>query len=459
MLLSGARMMPPPPCDAPCFPRFLSCLILLFLASCALVAPAGAVPSFQQQTGQPCATCHVGGFGPQLKPYGRDFKLFGYTATDGKPWSPPIAATVQTSFTRTQAAQPGGAARWFAPNNNFALDQASLYYAGRITSNIGAFIEVVYDGVTRQAQASNIDIRYAREFKLFGLDAVGGITVNNSPTVQDLWNSTPVWGFPYNLSPLAPTPGASALIDGGLGQRVLGLGVYAMWNDLLYTEITAYRGLGRGLLNATGIVPVSGAPAVEGFIPYWRVALQKETERHAFQFGTYGMNASVYPGGDRSAGTPDTFTDVAVDANYQFILAPRTVTSDMLSVHATFIHETQSSGASTQLSGTNRFNRLDIFRADLSYSFAATVTPSVQYFRVSGSRDAVLHGWAGGKPNSAGVIAEIAWVPWGKPDSAFQFLNLRLAAQYVAYTEFNGTAHGAARNNALYLSLWGAIHF
>jgi hypothetical protein len=39
-----------------------------------LVRPdsAHAVPSFAQQTGQPCAACHVGAFGPQLKQYGRD---------------------------------------------------------------------------------------------------------------------------------------------------------------------------------------------------------------------------------------------------------------------------------------------------------------------------------------------------------------------------------------------------
>ena len=40
---------------------------------------AWALPSFARQTGQPCATCHNGVF-PQLTPYGRQFKLNGYTA-------------------------------------------------------------------------------------------------------------------------------------------------------------------------------------------------------------------------------------------------------------------------------------------------------------------------------------------------------------------------------------------
>ena len=38
---------------------------------------ASAVPSFARQTGQPCATCHTAF--PELTPFGRRFKLNGYT--------------------------------------------------------------------------------------------------------------------------------------------------------------------------------------------------------------------------------------------------------------------------------------------------------------------------------------------------------------------------------------------
>ena len=37
--------------------------------------PAHALPSFAAQTGQPCTACHIGGFGPQLTPLGRAFKI------------------------------------------------------------------------------------------------------------------------------------------------------------------------------------------------------------------------------------------------------------------------------------------------------------------------------------------------------------------------------------------------
>lgn len=424
-----------------------------------LPGAARAVPSFAEQTGQPCAACHVGAFGPQLTKFGRDFKLNGYTSGDGKKHGLPFAATVQTSFTHTNNAQPGPAAPHFAPNDNPALDQLSLYYAGRIAAGFGGFVQLTYDGIARQLHIDNADIRYARDTEWFAEDAVYGFTANNSPSVSDLWNSTPVWGFPYNKSPLAPQPVASALIDGGLGQRVFGAGAYMMWNDLIYAEADLYRGLGYDVLNATGIVPVSGTDKTEGVIPYWRLALQREIGRSYVQFGTYGLDARISPGGQDVPGHTDEFTDLALDANYQFTFEPRNVVSDMISAHATFIHENAWLGASQIIAGSAPFHALDTFRADISYSIAATITPSLQYFQTNGTGDAAYWGTPNGSPNSSGVIAEIAYVPWGKPDSWTSRGNVRLAVQYVSYFRFNGVTNNAAANNALYFSLWGAVRF
>lgn len=441
--------------------HFVAGLWIVLALAAGQAAPAHAVPAFAEQTGQPCAACHVGAFGPQLKPYGRDFKLRGYTATDGSkgPWKPPIAATVQASFTHTKEDQSGPASRWFAPNNNFAMDQVSIYYAGKIAPNVGGFIQVTYDGVGRLVSIDNTDIRFAHEFELFNMDNVGGFTVNNSPSVSDLWNSTPVWGFPYNASSLAPVPVASTVIDGQLGQRVAGAGGYSLLGDWLYTEFDLYRGLGRDVLNATGIVPVTGAPKIDGLVPYWRVAVQHDFDQHSFELGGYGLHANIIPGGDTSAGASDSYDDMAFDANYQFILNPRTVVSDMLSAHATLIHENQNLHASEILTGSNGHDTLNTFRADVSYSFGATVTPTVQYFRTWGSPDAAFYSLPNGSPNSSGVVAEIAYVPFGKRDSPIQWGNIRFALQYIAYTEFNGTSHGASANDTLFLSVWLAAHF
>src|SRR5438552_1854079 len=47
------------------------------------VSQAYGLPSFARQTGQKCAACHVGGNWPQLTPWGRFFKLAGYTPGRG----------------------------------------------------------------------------------------------------------------------------------------------------------------------------------------------------------------------------------------------------------------------------------------------------------------------------------------------------------------------------------------
>jgi len=136
------------------------------------------------------------------------------------------------------------------------------------------------------------------------------------------------------------------------------------------------------------------------------------------------------------------------------------VTSDRLSAHATYIHETATLSESDALAlGALANHWLDTMRADVSYSIAATVTPSLQYFRTVGTADGNYWGTANGSPNSDGMIVEVAYVPWGKPDSPFPNMNVRLAVQYVNYFRFDGTSAGASRNNNFYFSLWTAVKF
>src|SRR5438477_336822 len=102
--------------------------LLLLLAAALGTRPALAVPAFAVQTGQPCANCHIGSFGPHLTPQGRDFKLHGYVASDGKDHGLPLAWVTETSFTHTAVSHPGGAAPGFRQNDNIALDSAAAYY-------------------------------------------------------------------------------------------------------------------------------------------------------------------------------------------------------------------------------------------------------------------------------------------------------------------------------------------
>jgi hypothetical protein len=436
-------------------------LPILLLLAAVDTRPALAVPAFAVQTSQPCATCHIGAFGPHLTPQGRDFKLHGYVGSDGKDHGLPLALVTQISFTHTAVPRPAGAAPGFKPNDNVALDQVALYYAGRITPEIGGFIELKYDGIKQQPQVDNIDVRRVHEGQLFGQDTVWGITVNNAPTVQDAWNSTPVWGFPFTRSPLAPTPTAAPLADGALNQRVVGAGTYMLWNDLLYVEGDVYKGLDSTALRATGQVPIDDSDHTTTFMPYGRLAVIKDWQKHHLEVGAFALSASVVPGGNQTFGLPTRKTDVAIDATYQYITDPAKVVSDRLSAHAIYIHEMASmdAGPAQALTGASPDHLLDTMRVDVSYSFGATITPSIQYFRTAGTSDINYWGTPNGSPNSDGVIFEIGYVPWGKPDSLFPNLNLRLSAQYVSYFSFDGSTNDAASNNNFYFSLRTAAKF
>jgi hypothetical protein len=415
-------------------------------------SPAFAVPSFSTQTGQSCSTCHVGSFGPQLTPYGRNFKLNGYTQNDGGDHGLPISLMLQSSFTATQVSQNPPPVSGFGPNNNFSLDQISAFYAGGITPSVGAFIQTTYDGVNGVFHWDNADVRYAHEGSLAGVDYVAGVTFNNNPTVQDLWNSTPAWGFPYSKSALAPSPAASTLIDNGLAQSVLGGGAFASIDNWLYIEADAYHGLSQNIRNGLGTVPVAGTDDYDGFIPYWQVALEHDfDDQHYFEVGTFGLSANRFPGGDHTTGMTDHFVDNAVDASYQWHGSQ----DHFVSLHATYIHENEDLNASFALTNSaNASNELNAFRADASYSYLSTYTPSVQYFNTQGTTDAAWWGTASGRPNSTGYIAEIAYAPFGKPDSPLPWINGRLALQYVAYTEFDGMHSHASDNNTIFLNLW-----
>jgi len=413
--------------------------------------PARAVPSFARQTGEPCAACHVGAFGPQLTQHGREFKLNGYVWNDGGDHIP-LAAMVQTSITHTDTDQPGPAPH-FGPNDNVAIDQASLFLAGRLTDNVGAFIQTTYDGIARGLTWDNLDIRYADTAMLGGTRLLYGATINNNPTVQDAWNSTPGWGFPFALSGLAPTPAAATLIDGSLAQKVVGAGGYALWNNLIYVEADLYKGLGRDVRNALGVVPVSGSNSIDGVIPYWRVALQRNFGDHYLEIGSFGLSGGSFPGGDRSVGRSDHFTDVALDATYLYSGDP----DNIVTGYVTYIHEHQALDSSSALLGSNGSDALVTFRFNGSYSYQNTFTFSGQRFQTRGSADGALYP-GNGSPNSAGWIAEIAYVPGGKLDSWFPtWINARLSLQYTAYTEFNGTAANAANANSLYALMWLAF--
>jgi hypothetical protein len=423
-----------------------------------------ALPSFARQTGMPCAQCHVVAYGPALTAYGRQFKLNGYVWGDVSSAIPPVALMVQGGFTHTSKDQVDQPAPHFATNDNLSVDQVSGFYGGRITKSVGAFVQVTYSGEDRHTHWDNLDVRYAHSITLGDHAVVFGVTVNNNPTVQDLWNSTPAWGFPYIASALAPTPAAGPIISGGLAQSVLGSTVYAMVDDHVYLEAGGYRGLSNSWLSRTGI-GADSSPNMDGVAPYWRGAWQMDLGAQYFSVGLFGMNTRLRP--DPTQPATDRFSDLGFDATYQF-----TNEAHALAANVALIHEKQSLDASFAAGNSARNDdHLNTVTLDVTYSYQQTWATSIGLFNTSGSTDMALYspapvsGSLTGSPDSRGYILLLEYIPFGKLQSfARPWLNLRVGVQYTGYARFNGSGtnydgfgRSASDNNTLFGFFWFAL--
>jgi hypothetical protein len=453
-----------------CEPRTANIVAAIGLCSLALIGTgaltlsrqAKAVPAFAQQTGQPCKSCHVGGFGPELTPFGREFKLGGYTLRSHA--SVPLAAMAVFSVTHTQKDQDPPPPH-LDQNNNLVLDQASIFLAGGIGNHLGGFAQVTYDGVARHSSWDNLDLRAVTKATILGADSILGVSLNNNPTVQDPWNTLPAWSFPFTDTAVSPTPAAAPLIDGSLAQNVLGISTYAWADHYAYVEVGGYSSPPRRTLNWLGADPFSPG-SIRGLAPYVRAAIQRPLAGGTFELGASAFRAAVFPGRDRSSGLADHYMDTAVDFSWQ-----RPFGSDNLSANLRFINERASLRASCALGlfgagtdlGCARY-RLSEGRAAIRYTFRDRLGLTVSAFQISGSRNTNVFG-GNGLADSNGLLGQIDYTFWpdGKGPLGPLF-NVRVGAQYTLYGKFNGARHNfdgaganAADNNALRLFTWIAF--
>ncbi|MDX1810163.1 MAG: hypothetical protein R3331_11545 [Sulfurospirillaceae bacterium] len=387
------------------------------LLAAALVDNANAIPAFARQTGLNCSACHT--VFPELTQTGRDFKLHGYTTEGGDTsLASKFAAMIQVTSTMNKHST--------AADHALKIPQSSIFFGGKITDHVGAFVQTTLDDAGIFG-ADNMDFRYANSTKAKGMFIDYGFTVNNSPTVQDLWNSTSAWGYPY----------AGGVNNGGTKldglDNVVGLGAYAMWNNWLYTEFDAYKGSkASGLLNvfhfstdtAANIKDIGGAgyDYADGISPYARIALQHNFGDNYVMVGAQYLRSKVI--GHYYDPTPDaavTYKDHAFDAEWQYNHGDHLITAQ-----ASKTWETQSGGAT---------DKLETNKAKISYFYKQKYGITLDY--VSDSLNSATQ--------NAGTTVQFDYVPTEK---------IRLAAQFNNYTKFGGTSVGASDNNNVFLIGW-----
>jgi len=437
------------------------------VAACLLLAPTLvlAVPSYARQTHQPCAACHVGGFGPELTVFGREFKINGYTMKVGNDTKVPLSAMLVESFTHTSKAQTSPPANGFGTNNNTEIQQASVFLAGRLTDHMGVFAQATYSENGGLLGWDNADVRYASPFSHGNHSGTWGISVNNNPTISDVFNSAPGWIYPYMGSDLAPGAPAAPMLFGGLAGQSVGATAYAQIDGKWYIEAGGYRSLSVAFTNH---VNAGYDGKLSGIAPYARVAYTWNIPHGNFSLGGFlldmkrggvgsDLNGNVIP----VAGPTDNFNDVGLSADYQHFMGDNIVTVNGLYVHEKqTLNNTYDGGNGS----SNLHDTLDSFNLKGSYWYQNTYGVTLAGFASNGSNDLTLYG-NNGSPNTQGGMVELNYNPFGKADSWEQpFVNVRLGLQYTYYTKFSGLVHnvdGAGRNasdnNTLYFYVWLAI--
>jgi hypothetical protein len=306
--------------------------------------------------------------------------------------------------------------------------------------------------------SDNFDLRYTDHQTDARHDFIWGVTLHNNPTVQDVWNSSPAWGYPYVSSSLGAFGGVpvSTLIEGALAQQVAGIGVYAYLNKSFYAELTSYQTakggwsfLSMGNKKGDTYHPLT---YMDGSSPYLRLTLTHEWGAQNVMLGAFAMNADILPLDDDNNpiyGQGSThYRDAGIDAQYQYLLDPHTFTAQMRYVRERINDDTR------MLYESPASLRSFILRG--SYVYRAKYGASLAFTNVNGSADATAY------PNSASFspdtqlwTPELFWIP---------MQSLRVGLQYNYFTRYLGAANNydgngrnASENNTTFVYLWLAL--
>ena len=422
------------------FTKWIIALIIVLLP----FNVAKSLPSYARQTSMSCTACHTSF--PELNSFGRQFKVNGYTLNtastivdQGDSLNPrtrlnllnnlPLSVMVESSFANIAKDVIG------QQNNSGQFpQQLSLFFAGQITPHIGSFIQMTYaDG---SFGLDNADIRYANTVNFGSNSLLYGLTLNNNPTSQDLWNTSPAWRFPYASAATAPSPAKSTLIE-SLGGQVIGVGAYGLFNNLIFAEFSTYRSAQIGAPNPPD---TTNTNVIKDFIPYWRLALQHEWDKNYLELGTYGIASTQFLTG--ISGPLDKFVDVGVDLQYE-----RALPFGSFTLHSSYTTENEV----RDLSAETNYN-FQSFKVDVNGYLKNGCGATIGYFNNTGSPDVANFPNGDNKPNSSGFIFQIEYLPW---------YNTKFAAQYVAYQKFDGSntnydgmGRNAVDNNTIYLMAW-----
>lgn len=452
----------------------LACLWALVIGFM-LPATSHAVPSYARQTGSDCVSCHIGGFGPQLTPYGMRFKIDGYIDSDESDKSKvPLSAMLVGNLTRTsKAAADGDKVNGFKANNNAVFQEASLFLAGRLAERVGSFTQITYSGVDKKASLDQLDIRHTKSVNLNGQDATVGLSLNNNPTLTDPVNTLAQWRFPYISSDFGYSPADMTVpLVERLGGSVIGLNAYTFLKNGVYAEYGLYKAPSASTLKRLGN---DDSGTVKGLANYMRLAYLSDQKRSNWSVGLVYFGADMHPldgDGMRTSGVTDNYKDFGVDGSYQF-LGNR---DHIFTLTSSYIHERRNLGYTYGVAteGDQAKTSANQFRLASSYHYMQHYGAALGWFNNKATADSSYAGFLGNtsgslnnRADTSGYTLQVDWTPWGQETSWLApHANVKLGMQYTGYRKYlgggsyidgSGNQRNAKDNNTLMFFIWTSI--
>ncbi|HTV86703.1 MAG TPA: cytochrome C [Dyella sp.] len=403
------------------FYLWLAAAALLLLAS----TSAQAIPAYARQTGNACADCHAGSYGPALTPYGMRFKLNGYTDTDGNGFKIPVA--VQINGTRTVPVQG---------QSGNALSEADIYIAGRVTDNIGGYVKVATDNLGDDhysSKLSDVDLRFvAKDVNLGSKEATFGVSVNNNPGFQDAVSDL------FASTQLGPPGVTGTLLNpsspNSLANRVVGATAYGVYDTHWYGELGTYTSLPLSEQANLGYAP-GGDPGKLSDTGYARFAYMKDMKKQFFSAGVVALTTRRQVPRTNPA---DNLTDLGYDLTYQYIGNRANIVQasfvDILELrHYGSLPPSPFPGVAAQSHGAVHDKTFS-----LTYTFLQTYGLSLAHMQSTSTRDIVRYQPYGIADTTSNQFI-VFWTPFGKDDSLTPMANLKLSAIWFRFSRFNGS--------------------
>ncbi|MCL4477819.1 MAG: hypothetical protein M1381_01785 [Deltaproteobacteria bacterium] len=439
---------------------------LVFVMTIGLPKNAKAVPSFARQTGLACDVCHT--VFPHLTPFGRNFKLHGYTIdyvdqikSDDKSMPglainkvPMLSARLVARWNNQQGGNNGIVPRGIATGGQGfvsypsgygdtdvlnLLADSSIYVGGKIGPHIGTLIELT--GINDEGGTLGLgifdlafvgsDTTFAGKTLSYGFRAVDTVGMADPSNTFGMWGLTSTLMGMSTHNTLLDTN--TAFVEGGE--------LYGMWGDFtdggLYACVGAYHptknqtltGYVQGGVAGTGVF--NGSSTVD---PGVRVSYYLPEFNNVYVeiggFGYFGNERMTQP--ISSLVNPnylDNYTNYGVDLQAQYL-----ANNNLAELYVLYQSENDSkfygvdqySGTSFSNSGTSvSRNGLGVM-AD--YYYKRTYGAYVKYLSTSSSQVSDM--------DVQSLVAGLSWYP---------YQNVNLLLEHSFFMKYNpGVAQYAA---------------